>query len=163
MSYRKSKRTVRVTGDPSKTTGRLYVRLLEMGENPADRQAAAQNLVDALGRDFGTPPLSVQVLDRPQPHSLSPSPRTGRPVVRWQEYGDYRETVRSGARIRIYNLTPRRRHPVSIRMVAETALHEFMHHYDYHVLGLNYSFHTSGFFQRIRDLRRRLLPPGGAS
>jgi hypothetical protein len=34
-----------------------------------------------------------------------------------------------------------------------------MHHYDHRKLRLAASFHTSGFYNRVRDLYRRLLPP----
>lgn len=38
----------------------------------------------------------------------------------------------------------------------DTLLHEFMHHYDYKVLKLENSLHTSGFYQRISDLKNKL-------
>lgn len=58
--------------------------------------------------------------------------------------------------ITIYNLTATTQKTVSIKTFYDTLLHEFMHHYDYKVLKLENSLHTSGFYQRISDLKNKL-------
>lgn len=51
-----------------------------------------------------------------------------------------------------------RRKVFAFRTFLSTVVHEFMHHYDRRRLGLEASFHTRGFYQRVRDLRNQLVP-----
>jgi predicted metalloprotease with PDZ domain len=43
------------------------------------------------------------------------------------------------------------------RTFLDTVVHEFMHHYDVHGLRLAASFHTSGFYQRVRAITAQLV------
>lgn len=63
---------------------------------------------------------------------------------------------RSASCIVIYNLTSVQKKEISILSFYDTLIHEFMHHYDYEVLKLKDSKHTSGFYKRISDLKDKL-------
>ena len=128
-----------------------YAALLRDGDAKT-RQTLAQALVLYLAERFGISAPSVQVVDSNQPHrtGVRPSGRTG--LKSWK-YGDY---APSSQRIRIFNRTAAKGAVVSIKGFADTLLHEFTHHCDYHVLGLSASPHTAGFYKRIADLKRKL-------
>jgi hypothetical protein len=51
-----------------------------------------------------------------------------------------------------------RRKVFAFKTYLNTMTHEFMHHYDHRRLQLGASFHTRGFYQRVRDLVGRLVP-----
>lgn len=70
-------------------------------------------------------------------------------------YEIYNYTVQTQV-ITLYNLTAIKKHVVSIKVMAATLLHEFIHHYDMTFLKLSDSPHTSGFYKRIADLENKL-------
>ena len=135
----------------------------------AGRQSTGQALLDVLDEAAGLPPCKLTVADRPQRHRT----RGGR--LELKTYGYYRiaweSTPRRGS-IRIYNLTAIRQQVLAPKVFLETLLHEWVHHYDFTGLELDRSPHTSGFFNRIRDLAENLgvgyvtppkrEPPGAA-
>ena len=51
-----------------------------------------------------------------------------------------------------------RRKVFAFKTYLNTLTHEFMHHYDHQRLMLGASFHTRGFYQRVRDLVAQLVP-----
>ena len=51
-----------------------------------------------------------------------------------------------------------RRKVCAFKTYLNTLAHEFMHHYDHQRLQLDASFHTRGFYQRVRDLVGQLVP-----
>lgn len=51
-----------------------------------------------------------------------------------------------------------RRKVFAFKTYLNTLTHEFMHHYDHQRLKLGASFHTRGFYQRVRELVAQLLP-----
>jgi len=117
------------------------------------RQAKGQALLDVLNEAAGLPPCKLTVAQRPQRHRT----RGGR--LELKTYGYYRiafeSTPHRGA-IRIYNLTAIRHQVLAPKVFLETLLHEWVHHYDFTGLQLDRSPHTSGFFNRIRDLAETL-------
>ena len=117
------------------------------------RQSRGQALLDTLDRAAGLPDCRLTVADRPQQHRT----RAGR--LELKTYGYYRiaweATPRRGT-IRIYNLTAIRQQVLAPKVFLETLLHEWVHHYDFTGLQLDRSPHTSGFFNRIRDLAETL-------
>src|SRR5260370_10326864 len=119
----------------------------------AGRQARGQALLDVLDEAAGLPPCKLTVADRPQRH------RTRGGKLEVKTYGYYRiaweSTPRRGS-IRIYNLTAIRQQVLAPKVFLETLLHEWVHHYDFTGLQLDRSPHTSGFFNRIRDLAETL-------
>ena len=54
-----------------------------------------------------------------------------------------------------------RRKVFAFKTYLNTLVHEFMHHYDHQRLELGASFHTRGFYQRVRDLVVQLVPAQG--
>jgi hypothetical protein len=76
----------------------------------------------------------------------------GRKAV-WKLYGT---CDREGA-ITVAFRTAVQRKVFAFRTFLNTVVHEFMHHYDNRKLRLAASFHTSGFYHRVRDLYARLL------
>src|SRR6202171_213283 len=119
----------------------------------AGRQAKGQALLDVLDEAAGLPPCKLTVADHPQRHRT----RGGR--LELKTYGYYRiawgSTPRRGT-IRIYNLTAIRQQVLAPKVFLETLLHKWVHHYDFTGLQLDRSPHTSGFFNRIRDLAETL-------
>ena len=59
-------------------------------------------------------------------------------------------------RIRVLNRTPARGDVVRPTAFLNTLLHEFCHHYDAERLGILHSFHTSGFYARLRHVRDQI-------
>ncbi len=58
------------------------------------------------------------------------------------------------------NRTPARGDVVRASAFLNTLLHEFCHHYDAEALGLSRSFHTAGFYARLRHLRDQIEAAG---
>jgi hypothetical protein len=54
--------------------------------------------------------------------------------------------------------TARHARVVAFRTFLRTLLHELLHHLDLEVLGLDWSFHTEGFFRRESSLFHQLVP-----
>ena len=127
----------------------------------AARQAAGQRLIDLLASQTGIATPEVLVPDQAQPHRRS----GGRIVYSLQ--GDYRRrqpspsdpaVARGGkplGRIRVLHRTPARGSMVKPEAFLHTLLHEFCHHHDAEALGLLRSFHTRGFYARLRHLREQ--------
>jgi hypothetical protein len=61
-------------------------------------------------------------------------------------------------RITMAYRTAVRRKVIAFKTYLNTLVHEFMHHYDHQRLRLDASFHTRGFYQRVRDLLVQLVP-----
>lgn len=112
------------------------------GESITDRQKVSQKCLDYLCDKFKIEKVKLTVLNKPQ-----------RKKANGKTLGFY--TVGRN-HITIYNLTATTQKTVSIKTFYDTLLHEFMHHYDYKVLKLENSLHTSGFYQRISDLKNKL-------
>lgn len=135
----------------------------------AGRLAAGQRLLDLLAAQTSIATPELVVPDAPQPHRR----KGGRIVYSLQ--GDYRRrqpsrddpaVARGGrplGRIRVPHLTPARGDVVRPGAFLHTLLHEFCHHHDAEALGLFRSFHTAGFYARLRDLRSQVEPPETAA
>ncbi len=106
----------------------------------------AQRLLDALAQALAAPLLRVRVLE-------------ARPHTECEElHGLYQPAAGGGeAVITVWMRTARRRRLVKFRTFLRTLVHEFCHHLDYEVLGLEESFHTEGFYRRESSLVRQLL------
>jgi len=141
--------------------GRAALAVLDAGDAAA-RQAAGQRLLDLLAAGTGIKAPELVVPDAPQPHRR----RGGRIVYSLQ--GEYRRRqplpghpslARGGrplGRIRVPHLTPARGSVVRPSAFLNTLLHEFCHHHDAEALGLLRSFHTAGFYARLRHLREQI-------
>ncbi len=76
--------------------------------------------------------------------------RRGRAV--WKLYG----TCERDGTITVAYRTAVQHKVFAYRTFLDTVVHEFMHHYDLHGLRLATSFHTSGFYQRVRAITAQL-------
>ncbi len=126
------------------------------------RRVFGQQVLAELARQTGVTTPELVVPDDPQPHR-----RSGGKIV-FSQQGEYRRrkpsrddpTVARGGkalgRIRMHNRTPARGAPVRGDAFLHTLLHEFCHHHDTEALDIHESFHTAGFFARIRHLRGQI-------
>ncbi len=126
------------------------------------RRVSGQQVLAELARQTGVSTPELVVPDEPQPHR-----RSGGKIV-FSQQGEYRRrqpsrddpTVARGGkalgRIRMHNRTPARSAPVRGDAFLHTLLHEFCHHHDTEALHIHESFHTAGFFARIRHLRGQI-------
>ncbi len=136
-------------------------RLLE-ARDAAGRQRLGAGLLATLCSQTGVPEPELVVPDEHQPHR-----RAGGRIV-YSLQGDYRRRVPGAAdrslsrrgrplgRIRVPNRTPARGDLVRPGAFLNTLLHEFCHHHDAEALGLLRSFHTAGFYARLRHLRDQI-------
>jgi hypothetical protein len=162
-SYRRSQLATGLPVQPTPVARGLTLRVLDAGDEAEERQRIAQHLVDELSRAAGLPPCQVVVPDRPQVH------RHDGQRLQSKTYGyyTYRLDEAGGlawARIRIYHRTAVQQRVISAKVFLNTLLHEWVHHYDFHGLRLPRSYHTAGFFSRLRALADALevsfvLPP----
>jgi hypothetical protein len=136
-------------------------RLLAV-RDATSRRLYGQQILAALALQTGVTAPELVVPDDPQPH------RRTRGRIVYSQQGEYRRreptsddprVARGGkplGRIRMHNRTPARAAPVRGDAFLHTLLHEFCHHHDEEGLGLLQSFHTAGFFSRVRHLRQQL-------
>lgn len=132
----------------SRLSHKEYNEMLSATENISDRQKRAQTLCNYLSERFNVVAPIVKVVNRSQPHSTGYGG-----TLRSKKYGTYAPASQV---ITIYNLTAIKKQVLSIKQIAATLLHEYMHHYDFTVLKLGESPHTSGFYKRISDLENKL-------
>lgn len=114
---------------------------LRSSEKSLPRQKRAQALLDYLCKKYDIPKMRIYVVDVPQPKKNGTT---------FEAFYYFRSHS-----VRMFNLTCRS-NPISIKVMAVTLLHEFMHHYDRYYLGIESTPHTKGFFSRIKDLRSKM-------
>jgi hypothetical protein len=122
-----------------------YSRLLDCGVARVERERAGQDLLDYLCDKFGIARVRLHVTEQAQKCRKSVRGNV-------KTLGFYCVT----RDITIYNTTAKIGKVVSIKVFAETLLHEFAHHYDHYYLHFPTSPHTSGFYHRIGDLQGKL-------
>jgi hypothetical protein len=158
------------------------IRTLDLTD-PEQAAEAARHLLrarDALSRrHLGSQLLavlatqtSVTLPELVVPDEHQPHRRSGGRIV-YSLQGDYRRRTpspdhpglaRGGrpiGRIRVPNRTPARGDVVRPTAFLNTLLHEFCHHHDAEALGLERSFHTAGFYARLRHLRDQIEAGAG--
>ncbi len=140
----------------------LAVERLLRVRDALSRRSLGADLLAVLAAQTGIGVPELVVPDEHQPHRRS----GGRIVYSLQ--GDYRRrapspgdpaVARGGrplGRIRVPNRTPARGDVVRPTAFLNTLLHEFCHHHDAERLGILHSFHTSGFYARLRHLRDQI-------
>ncbi len=136
-------------------------RLLRV-HDAVSRRLIGADLLGILAARTGIRAPELVVPDEHQPHRRS----GGRIVYSLQ--GEYRRRTPSAddpavarggrplGRIRVLNRTPARGAVVRPSAFLNTLLHEFCHHHDAEALGLERSFHTAGFYARLRHLRQQV-------
>jgi len=159
--YRRSNRIARLRLARADAAAVLAARLLHV-HDALSRRVIGGDLLAALAAAAGTGVPELVVPDEHQPHR-----REGGRIV-YSLQGDYRRRRPSPAdprvarggrplgRIRVLNRTPARGDVVRPTAFLNTLLHEFCHHHDAEALGLLRSFHTSGFYARLRHLKTQL-------
>jgi hypothetical protein len=83
--------------------------------------------------------------------------------ARGELHGLYTPANHSGATIKLWMMTAKRKQVVAFKTFLRTLLHEICHHLDYALLRLPDSFHTDGFYQRESSLFFRIGGPAAAS
>jgi hypothetical protein len=109
--------------------------------------AAAAEIAGRIARALGGRAPVVRVL------AVRPSRAGG------ELHGLYTLAEDAPAVIQVWMRTARRGQVVAFRTFLRTLLHEVCHHLDLTVIGLPWSFHTEGFFQRESSLFRQIVPP----
>jgi hypothetical protein len=85
-----------------------------------------------------------------------------RPREDWGElHGLYTPDGDAPPCIHVWMRTARHARVVAFRTFLRTLLHELLHHLDLEALGLAWSFHTQGFFQRESSLFHQIVPDAG--
>ena len=164
--YARSNR-IRTLPLPDPEEAAIAAQRLLAAREAAGRRELGSDLLAVLSAQTGVHAPELVVPDEHQPHRR----KGGRIVYSLQ--GDYRRrapsagdpTVARGGRplgrIRVPNRTPARGAVVRPSAFLNTLLHEFGHHYDSERLGLQRSFHTSGFYARLRHLRDQIEAGAG--
>ena len=159
--YLKSNRIVALPLDDPDPAARAAERLMKV-HDALSRRTIGSELLAILSLDLGIPAPELVIPDEHQPHR-----RAGGRIV-FSLQGDYRRRTPSArdpgvardgrplGRIRILNRTPARGDIVRPSAFVHTLLHEFCHHHDAEALGLLRSFHTAGFYARLRQLRSQI-------
>ena len=103
-------------------------------EDRRKTQAVSQALVSGLTGRLRVSPVEVEVLAK-------------RPSRTWGELHGLYTPAEDGtpAQVTVWMRTAQRRQVVAFRTFLRTLLHEFCHHLDYELLGLDDSFHSQGF------------------
>lgn len=112
-------------------------------EDQSETQRLTKKLIDALCQVFKVPTVHVKVLAR-------------RPSAHWGELHGLYESGRI-CTITVWMRTVKRRQVVAFKTFLRTVLHEVLHHFDYHLLQLEDSFHTEGFYKRESSLLKQLM------
>lgn len=120
----------------------FYKNLLNAGFNYNKRYYCAQALLDYLCDKYKINRILLKI----EGQRIK--------VRRGEIHGSYNRAVET---ITIYNLTAVRRQVISINQFFDTLMHEFMHHYDFNVLKLKESIHNKYFYERINDLKAKLV------
>jgi len=148
-NYKKSNAITTLEFGISKEAQYLAQTLLESSSEEA-RQKIGDALLDELADLAGVDIVRLKISSAHQYHKK----RNGRVV--YKQYGYYKPGTKY---IYINNRTAVRGQIIAPKTFLDTLLHEWMHHYDHVKLGLN-SIHTSGFYERIRDLKYKLNSAG---
>ena len=119
---------------------------LSKAKSEEERTQLGEKLLDELCDLSEIDVANLKISDKNQYHKKS----KGRVV--FKQYGYYRV---SSSAIFIHNRTAVRGQILASKTFLDTLLHEWMHHYDHKRLRLN-SVHTSGFYARLRDLKKKL-------
>lgn len=127
-----------------------YKKLLSCGDDVKVRNILAQSLVDYLCKKFNVMSVPIQVKNTYQPHRTN-----GNGKMTNKTLGRYWHCGSRPIKIEIWNKTAIKQQVISNKVFIDTLLHEFIHHYDTVVLGLD-TIHSAGFYKRISDLTNKL-------
>lgn len=132
-------------------TKKLYESLI----NKTDiTRSELQSLSDAICKDFGVGTVKI-IFDGKQPKSNRSTTkgyiRVSAPMV---SIGGKREYL--ALHIQVYKYTAVRQKQVTNKVAINVLLHELTHWFDYKIIGLDKTIHSSGFYKRITHLKTLL-------
>lgn len=104
-------------------------------------ERSCRSLLDALAAKARVAPATLRLRE-----AAAAKFRGGRAV--WKLYG----TCERDGTITVSYRTAVQRKVFAYRTFLDTLVHEFLHHFDHHGLRLAASFHTSGFYRRVRTI-----------
>jgi hypothetical protein len=136
--------------DPEPVTriGALLAGALEAeDQKETTRQCNALVMAICAGRDLPAPRVRV----------LSKRPSNAREELHGLYERPVSDRARKPAQITVWMRTAQKKQVVAFRTFLRTLLHEFCHHLDYELLGLEDSFHTEGFFKRESSLFKQIV------
>ncbi len=140
-AYKRSNAICRIDFQGTRSIRKITLNLLKAEE--ADiRESLGQLLLDELSKLYKISPPVLKVLDAPQKHSKKDGKLTRK------IFGTYKS-----GNIEITNRTAIRKKMVASKTFLDTLIHEFMHHFDFFVLKLTRSLHTSGFYSRLNEIK----------
>ncbi len=145
QNYKRSNKITTVNFKPTAEAKFLVDKLMDATDFKS-RERLSTLLLDSLSRSVDIELVAVKISDTNQYHKKS----NGR--VSFKQYGYYRPKT---GYIYIQNRTAVRGQILAAKSFVDTLLHEWVHHYDTHVLSLD-SIHTKGFYMRLKDLRMKL-------
>jgi hypothetical protein len=129
---------------PSEQALALARELLDI--HPEKRGPISKRLLDLLASELRVPPVKLRFKNEPQKHRR----KNGR--LTYKEYAYYEPD----GTITIFNITAVRKQYLAAKSYLDTLIHEFLHHLDYELLGLQHTYHTRGFYSRLGDLMTKL-------
>ena len=150
-TYERSLQECKIPVQPSLTSQKLAAKLILISDNRLERERIGQQLLASLcvTARISCPVLHVQnVL---QVHEM----RDGKLSSKIYGYYQCRNAGRGVVlepEIFIYHRTAILGKPISGKVFLHTLLHEWCHHYDLAKLQLEKSYHTKGFYTRLRKL-----------
>jgi hypothetical protein len=147
-NYDKSNSILDIDIVPS-NKAKILVKKMLKSKSTILRQKISQALLDELSVLMEIDVVRVKISDAKQYHKKS----KGRVV--YKQYGYYKPSTKY---IYINNKTAVRQQILAPKTFVDTLLHEWMHHYDHEALKLD-SIHTTGFYQRVRNLKIKLGVP----
>lgn len=145
-NYEKSNAISTIDFPISKTATKLTAELL-VSKATEKRQRLGDQLLDELADMAHVDIVKLKISDAKQWHKKY----KGRTVMK--QYGYYKPDTKY---IYIHNRTAVRGQILAAKTFLDTLLHEWMHHYDHQKLNLN-SIHTKGFYDRLRNLKEKLI------
>ncbi|OGY43832.1 MAG: hypothetical protein A3B89_00300 [Candidatus Buchananbacteria bacterium RIFCSPHIGHO2_02_FULL_40_13] len=145
-NYFRSNRLIKVKIKPSPEAVSLANQILTSGSHHI-RQKLGEKLLDELCDAAKIDIVKLEIADTKQRHKKI----AGR--IATKRYGSYRPASK---KIEIQNLTAVRGQILAPKTFLDTLLHEWLHHYDTYKLKLR-SIHSRGFYERLNDLKRKLL------
>ncbi len=96
-------------------------------------------------------------LPAPRVRVLNKRPSNAREELHGQYERPVEKTDAKTPQITVWMRTAQRKQVVAFRTFLRTLLHEFCHHLDYELFGLEDSFHTEGFFKRESSLFKQIV------
>ncbi len=128
---------------------RLLGEALKEGNEDAIHEISNETIAE-LNLIYNLPPLKVHTGGKRR------MTRSG-----GQYYGVYRTNGKQKKKYStsVYSRTAKNQKYVAPKTFLRTLIHEWGHHYDKHKLGLKNTYHTKGFYERIKTIYDQLKEP----